>query len=361
MTDPHQLRVTHANGSYPVYIGPGALNHSDLPGMAEGRPLLIVTDSHLANTPWLDDVRAALPAAGVLILPTGEESKTLANVEKIWNSLVERACGRDALLIALGGGVIGDMTGFAAACWMRGVEFVQIPTSLLAQVDASVGGKTGVDLAVGKNLIGAFHQPRAVFIDTRTLSTLPEREYKAGLAEIAKAALIADLSLFEWLEENMTGLNLRSETALLHAIRRSCEIKATIVAADEREHGPRAWLNLGHTFGHALEQITGYTRYLHGEAVAIGLVMALMLSERVTGLDPALRPRLISLLQAFSLPTSLPADIAPDLLLDAMHLDKKHVMAGWRLVLLRAPGDPVLQTFAGTEASHDLRAILGES
>ncbi|HEX7030847.1 MAG TPA: 3-dehydroquinate synthase family protein, partial [Gammaproteobacteria bacterium] len=255
----NRVNVRHRNGEYDVVIGAGVLAGDHLRNAIGTRPAVIVTDVNVAPA-WLGQLHAALPHAETLILPAGEAAKTLETVESIWSLLADRNFGRDAVLIALGGGVIGDMTGFAAACWMRGIDFIQVPTTLLAQVDASVGGKTGVDLPAGKNLVGAFHQPVAVLADTDTLQTLPEREYLAGIAEIVKVALIADEEFLAWLETNAVRLRERAPDAVVHAIHRSCEIKAAIVMADERERGQRALLNLGHTFAHALESITGYER-----------------------------------------------------------------------------------------------------
>lgn len=339
-----ELRITHAAGTCPVRIGAGLATLAGTFNAVAARRALVVTDDVVAPL-WLERVCAAVPHAEALVLPSGESHKTLATVSTIWNRLAHDQFGRDAVLIALGGGVIGDMTGFAAACWMRGVDFVQVPTTLLAQVDASVGGKTGVDLPAGKNLVGAFHQPLAVVIDTAMLDTLPDRQLSAGFAEVAKTALVAESGLLEFLERNAEALINRDGELLENVIAHCCETKARIVAADEHERGMRALLNLGHTFGHALETLTGYDRLLHGEAVAIGLVLACRLSERVLGLDAALRPRLVRLLETFGLPTSVPGDLAPDDILEAMRLDKKHHRGGWRLVLLASPGHAVVHEF----------------
>lgn len=336
-----ELTIPHKNGEYTICIGHDLLQRRELFASLAASPLLIVTDENVAGH-WLVPVQAQLPDAAVLTLPPGEEHKRLLTVNRIWDRLAELHAGRDTILIALGGGVIGDMTGFAAACWMRGVRYVQVPTSLLAQVDASVGGKTAVDHPAGKNLIGAFHQPEKVVIDTATLATLPARAYAAGLAEVVKAALIADNDFLAWLEAHAPALVARAPDVMLHAIRRSCEIKASIVAADETERGQRAMLNLGHTFGHAIEAASGFRDILHGEAVAIGLLLAADLSVRVCGLDAELRPRLRQLLSAFGLPTALPAHTSPEELLEAMRLDKKHVKDQWRFILLEAPGRAVL-------------------
>lgn len=333
-----RLAIGHSKGSYEVIVGAGASRDAEVLSLLRSRPSLIVTDKNVAVYA-LAEFRNELPAAHTLVLPPGEAAKTLATVSSIWNRLAELRLGRDTVLVALGGGVIGDMTGFAAACWMRGVDFVQIPTTLLAQVDASVGGKTAVDLPSGKNLVGAFHQPLAVLTDTELLRTLPTREYSAGFAEIVKAALLADAEFFDWIEAHASAILLRDSSLLEDAIFRSCEIKAKYVTTDERESGVRALLNLGHTFAHALEKVTGYEQLLHGEAVAIGLVQALALSEQHCGLDRSLRPRLTGVLETFGLPVTMPPQIQPEPVLDAMRLDKKHLANQWRLVVLRAIGD----------------------
>lgn len=349
-----RILVRHRNGEYAILAGTGLLGDRELPDAVNARPALIVTDDNVA-VHWLERLRAALPAAETLVLPAGETAKTLDTVSRIWSVLAEKRFGRDTVLIALGGGVIGDMTGFAAAGWMRGIDFIQVPTTLLAQVDAAIGGKTGVDLAAGKNLVGAFHQPLAVFADTDTLETLPEREYLAGIAEVIKAALIGDEEFFGWLETNASHVRARNPAALSHMIPRACEIKAAVVEADEQERGRRALLNLGHTFAHALENVTSYSRFLHGEAVAIGLVLAAALSEMQCRLDPAVRVRLEALLAAFDLPARLPGDVDRDALLHAMRLDKKHTRAGWRLVLLDTIGDAAVREFTDAQA---IRAVL---
>lgn len=273
-------------------------------------------------------------AADLIELPDGEAHKTVSTVQSILDRLVESKAGRDVTIVALGGGVVGDIAGFAAACYMRGVAFVQVPTTLLAQVDSSVGGKTGVNHPGGKNLVGAFHQPRSVIIDTDTLSTLPDREFRAGLAEVIKYGAIADTEFLGWLEDNMATLLGRDPEALALAIRRSCEIKAAVVAEDEREAGKRALLNFGHTFGHAIENTVGYGEWLHGEAVAAGMLMAAAMSD----IEDAERQRLTSLVEAAGLPVDPPAAGAANLR-EAMKLDKKVQSNTIRLVLLRRLGD----------------------
>jgi 3-dehydroquinate synthase len=269
-----------------------------------------------------------------IALPDGEAYKTLESAAAVMDRLVGMRAGRDSTVLALGGGVVGDIAGFAAACYMRGIDFVQVPTTLLAQVDSSVGGKTGVNHAKGKNLIGAFHQPRLVLIDTDTLGSLPQRELRAGIAEIIKHGAIADAAFFEWLEKNVAALDARDPAALGFAIRRSCEIKAAVVAADEREHGARALLNFGHTFGHAIENALGYGEWLHGEAVAAGMVMA----ARLSGIDVPEVDRLRRMLETAGLPAS-PPDVEPDALRAAMDLDKKATAGRLRFVLLKRIGE----------------------
>ena len=339
-----RIDVSHASGRYEVVIGPGASRDPNVVAQLNSRPALIVTDENVAAN-WLDELRTLLPSAHALVLPAGEAFKTLATVSAIWSKLADIRAGRDAVLVALGGGVVGDMTGFAAACWMRGIDFVQVPTTLLAQVDASVGGKTAIDLPAGKNLVGAFHQPIAVLADTDMLATLPMREFSSGFAEIVKVALLVETDFLDWLEINLDALNRRVPESLIEAVRRSCLIKADIVSADERDRGVRALLNLGHTFAHALERVTAYERFLHGEAVAIGLVLAAALSETHFGLDPGTRLRVVRLLARFGLPTTLPADVDSDEMIEAMRLDKKHAHAHWRLVLLQHIGKATVVEF----------------
>jgi 3-dehydroquinate synthase len=290
------------------------------------------------------------------VLPGGEEQKTLFNVAAIIDALVAARLNRDGMVLALGGGVIGDIAGFAAASYQRGIAFVQLPTTLLAQVDSAVGGKTGVNHPGGKNLIGAFHQPSAVVTDTDTLSTLPERQLRAGFAEIVKAALIADGAFFSWLEANATALLARDAAALGHAIRRACEIKAAIVAEDEREEGRRALLNLGHSFGHAIETGAGYGRVLHGEAVATGLVLAAELSARTGRLPGTDAQRIRELLAGAGLPVD-PPRIGRQTMLDLMGMDKKVAGGRLRLVLLDAIGAAAITADYPRDA---LEALLEE-
>ena len=328
------LNVELGDRSYPIVIGSGLLGDFDLREYLSGPDCLIVTNETLGPL-YLETLYKNLPDEGpVVFLSDGEEHKTLGNAAMILDELVASKANRDATVIALGGGVVGDIAGFAAACYMRGIAFIQVPTTLLAQVDSSVGGKTGVNHTQGKNLIGAFHQPRLVLIDTDTLTTLPDRELKAGVAEIIKYGAIADLEFFSWLESNMSALLGRNRDALVYAIRRSCELKAEIVAEDEREAGRRAILNFGHTFGHAIENLLGYGEWLHGEAVAAGMLMAAELS----GIGEDERQRLRNLVEAAELPAGPPA-VGADRMQAAMNLDKKVKAKQLRFVLLRSLGD----------------------
>ena len=331
------LTVDLGERSYPIVIGSGLLGDFDFTEYLDGPDCLIVSNETVAPL-YLEAAQRKLPADTVVVsLPDGEEHKTLKTAEQVLDSLVASGANRDATVMALGGGVIGDIAGFAAACYMRGVAFIQIPTTLLAQVDSSVGGKTGVNHDKGKNLIGAFHQPRLVLIDTDTLSTLPDRELKAGLAEVIKYGAIADPEFFAWLEANIAALLARNPDALAHAIRRSCELKAEVVAEDEREAGRRAILNFGHTFGHAIENSLGYGEWLHGEAVAAGMLMAAELS----GIDSDAQARLRNLVEAAGLPACPPA-IGSGKMRSAMEMDKKIQAKQMRFVLLRSLGNAYL-------------------
>jgi 3-dehydroquinate synthase len=325
---------------YPILIGDGLLTQPEvLDRYVPGRDVLVVSNTSVAPL-YLPSVAASLPGRRIVeaILPDGESHKTLATVSRLLDVLVTNRFSRDCTVLALGGGVVGDMAGFAAACYQRGVNFVQAPTTLLSQVDSSVGGKTGVNHPGGKNLIGAFHQPSAVIADTRTLKTLPPRELRAGLAEVIKYGLICDAAFFSWLESHMDELLAREPGALAHVIRRSCEIKAEIVGRDEREQGDRALLNLGHTFGHAVESATGYKQWLHGEAIGAGLLMAAAMS-RESGLVSAQDvDRLKRLLERTGLPTRIEG-VTPASALDHMRIDKKVKAGRIRLVLLRSIGD----------------------
>ena len=330
------VTVELGDRSYPIVIGRGLLGGGfDLAPFVRGTDCLVVSNETVAPL-YYQKLLPNLAGRDVscVNLPDGEAHKTVATMQTILDALVESRANRDVCLVALGGGVVGDIAGFAAACYMRGIDFIQVPTTLLAQVDSSVGGKTGVNHAQGKNLIGAFHQPQMVLIDTDTLGTLPDRELSAGLAEVIKHGVICDPEFFAWLESNIAALLRRDPDALEHAIRRCCEIKAEVVAEDEREAGRRAILNFGHTFGHAIEYSQGYGEWLHGEAVAAGMIMAAKLS----GLDKADVQRLVDLVKAAGLPVAPPAIAAPDWM-RAMGMDKKVKGKQLRFVLLKAIGD----------------------
>lgn len=337
----HTLNVALGERAYPIWIGPGILDdHARWRAAIRGRHALVVTNATVAPL-YLDRTLAGLGdlATASLVLPDGEAYKTLECCAQVFDALAALKANRDACLVALGGGVIGDLAGFAAATWMRGVDFIQIPTTLLAQVDSSVGGKTGVNLAAGKNLVGAFHQPRAVVIDTGTLATLPPREYRSGLAEVVKYGAIGDAEFFAWLEANAAALAARDDAAVGEAIAKSCAHKAGVVARDEREDGERALLNFGHTFGHALETSAGYGTLLHGEAVAIGMVLAARLSAELGRAPAADTQRLERLLAALGLPTALPPGHDAQHLLALMRLDKKNLSGRLRLILWHGIGD----------------------
>jgi 3-dehydroquinate synthase len=342
--------------SYPIHIGPELLAKRDLYGI-KAKQVLIVTNDVVAPL-YLESVRAALRGRELetLIVPDGERHKTLATFTTVLDRLVDARFHRDCCLVALGGGVVGDLTGYAAASYQRGVDFVQVPTTLLAQVDSSVGGKTAVNHPRAKNMIGSFHQPIAVLADTSTLRTLPPRELGAGLAEIVKYGIIVDAPFFAWLEEHVDDLKRLDAAALTHAIRRSCEIKAAIVAEDEREQGRRALLNLGHTFGHALEAIGGYERWLHGEAVAIGIVLAARTSAAVGLLAARDCDRIERLLGRAGLPTKAAGVDAAELL-EHMRGDKKADRSGLRLILIRSLGSAQVTR---APAEDTLRAVLAE-
>ena len=342
--------------SYPIHIESGALARMDtlFPHLAQPRAA-IVTNETLAPL-FLADCAHRLRQAGCevveIVLPDGERFKDWPTLNQIFDALIAQACERKTTLIALGGGVIGDMTGFAAACFQRGAPFIQIPTTLLAQVDSSVGGKTAINHPLGKNMIGAFHQPRFVLIDPDSLRSLPERELRAGLAEVIKYGLIRDLPFLEWLEENLEKLLAKDAEALAQAISRSCRNKAEIVAADEREEGERMLLNLGHTFGHAMETGTGYGRWLHGEAVAAGTMMAIALSKNRGWLDAADLARAESLFQRAGLPVTGPA-MAVERYIELMQHDKKVREGRLRLVLLKRIGEAVVSEDAPPEAIRE--------
>ncbi|CAN6218551.1 unnamed protein product [Urochloa humidicola] len=329
--------------SYPIYIGAGLLNEPDLlQRHVHGKRVLVVTNTTVAPL-YLEKVTWALthnnPNVSVesVILPDGEKYKDMDTLMKVFDKAIETRLDRRCTFVALGGGVIGDMCGFAAAAFLRGVNFIQIPTTLMAQVDSSVGGKTGINHPLGKNLIGAFYQPQCVLIDTDTLNTLPDRELASGVAEVVKYGLIRDAPFFEWQEKNMSALLAREPSALAYAIKRSCENKAEVVAQDEKESGLRATLNLGHTFGHAIETGTGYGAWLHGEAVAAGTVMATDMSHRLGWIDESIKKRVVDILEQAKLPITPPASMTVEKFKSIMAVDKKVADGLLRLILLKGP------------------------
>ncbi len=331
--------------SYRIHIGPGLLGCPDaFEGLPAASSALIVSNetvSPLYAGRLATALAARHPVVHTLVLPDGEVHKTWETLNAIFDELLKKQCDRKTVLYALGGGVVGDMTGFAAACYMRGVAFVQVPTTLLAQVDSSVGGKTGINHPMGKNMVGAFHQPLRVICDLDTLSTLPARELSAGMAEVIKYGPIADMAFFDWIEAHVDALMAKDAAALTHAIRRSCEIKAWVVGQDERESGLRAILNFGHTFGHAIEAGMGYGAWLHGEAVGCGMVMAARLSLALGLVDEAFLKRLESLVQRTGLPTVAPLLDAGDntgKYLELMRVDKKAERGAIRFVVIDGPG-----------------------
>jgi len=353
------LTVQLAERSYPIHIGSGLSSDRALLSAAiPARDVLLISNTVVAPL-YAARVRAALVDRNVIevILPDGEQHKSLSTAGQVFDVLIANRFGRDAVVVALGGGVVGDLSGFVAACYQRGVHFVQVPTTLLADVDSSVGGKTAVNHPAAKNMIGAFHQPQAVVIDTDLLRTLPDREIQAGLAEIIKYGLICDAPFLEWLEKNIGKLLARDVAALEYAIARSCQIKAEIVSRDERERGDRALLNLGHTFGHAIEAATHYVGWLHGEAVAVGLLMAADMSRRLGHLTATDVARVKGLLDAAGMRTAPPA-IGAGAALDFMRIDKKVQSGRIRLVLLKSLGAASLvadypdQVLAETLAAH---------
>ncbi len=340
MSARHVLEVGLGERAYPIHIGPGLLADADLwRASIHGRQVLVVSNETVAPL-YLQRVLDGFGDlhAEARVLPDGESFKTLEQTGRVFDALAAMGASRDACIVALGGGVIGDLAGFAAACWMRGIDFVQMPTTLLAMVDSSVGGKTGVNLPAGKNLVGAFHQPCAVFADTSTLDSLPGREYRAGLAEVVKYGALGDAGFFAWLEQHAQALNARDTDTVAEAIARCCAHKAAIVARDETERGERALLNFGHTFGHALETECGYGTLLHGEAVAIGMCQAATLSAQLGMSDIADGPRLAALLATLGLPVAPPAGLDPDALLAHMRLDKKNLGGRLRLILWHGIG-----------------------
>lgn len=351
------LRVALGERSYPIHIGAGLLHRPELyrPHLGGGSAAIVTND--VVAPLYLAKVRQALQGVRVteVIVPDGEQAKGWQTLERVFDALLEARCGRDTLLIALGGGVVGDLAGFAAAVYQRGMPFLQVPTTLLAQVDSSVGGKTAINHPRGKNMIGAFHQPCAVISDVTVLDTLPDRELRAGLAEVIKHALALDRPFVEWLERNIERLLARDRPCVSYAVKRCCELKAAIVAADEREAGVRALLNFGHTFGHAIEAGTGYGAWLHGEAIAAGMVMAAELSMGLGLIPDRDVARVRRLIARAGLPITGPA-LAPERLMDLMAVDKKAARGELRFVLLEAIGRGTLR--GGVEDARVRAAIV---
>ncbi len=339
------IPVALADNAYPIYLGENLLSQKHLfEPHIQGTQVCIVSNETVAPL-YLSTLKKTLRDRNVIevILPDGEAYKSMASAEHIFDRLIDNRFHRTCTLIALGGGVIGDVTGFAAACYQRGVDFIQVPTTLLAQVDASVGGKTAVNHPRGKNMIGAFHHPQCVIMDLNTLETLPTREYRAGFAEIVKHALIADSSYFDDLVNSVDALMNKSPQCLHTVICRSCQIKAKIVSGDPKEQGERILLNFGHTFAHAIETCSGYGTYLHGEAVSIGIAMAADLSQRLGLLQPAAKRRILDLLQHVELPIAPPPELTLLQLKSAMALDKKMLEGGLQFILLQQIGHGIVK------------------
>ena len=350
-----ELKVDLGERDYPIFIGEGLLSNPSLyqPYIA-GKKVMLVTNETVGPL-YEQQVRQALSGYEVdsVVLPDGEQYKNWQTLNLIFDALLEKAHSRKTTIVALGGGVIGDMAGFAASAYQRGVDFIQVPTTLLSQVDSSVGGKTAINHPLGKNMIGAFYQPKAVLADTDVLKTLPERELAAGLAEVIKYGLIYDVEFLTWLEKNIDGLNACDPELMAYAIQRSCEIKAEVVAQDEREGGIRAILNLGHTFGHAIETNQGYGNWLHGEAVGAGMWMAANLSMRLGWLEPADLARVETLLRRAKLPIVPPSDMTPDRFIELMSVDKKVLDGQIRLVLLQTLGQAVVTSEVDPQALNE--------
>jgi 3-dehydroquinate synthase len=351
------LRVALGDRSYPIHIGADVLGRADLYRDHLGGGAAAIVSNTVVAPLYLSRVKQAVEGAGAraveVLIADGEQAKSFETLERVLDALLAARCGRDTLLIALGGGVVGDLAGFAAAIYQRGMPMLQVPTTLLAQVDSSVGGKTGINHPRGKNMIGAFHQPCAVIADVTALDTLPDRELRAGLAEVIKHGLALDAAFFDWLEGNIERLLSREREALAHAIRRCCELKSEVVAADERETGVRALLNLGHTFGHVIEAGTGYGSWLHGEAVAAGMAMAAELSMRLGQIDTKDVARVRALLRRAGLPLAAPAGLAPSRMIELMAYDKKAARGAVRFVVLEAVGRAALRGGIAEDAVRD--------
>ena len=351
------IEINAASRTYPVYIGAGLLSDGQLLSRhLKGRQCLVVSNETVAPL-YIDQVMSSLSGheATAHVLPDGEDYKTPQSWLGVLEQLVQMGASRDCTIIALGGGVIGDLAGFAAASYMRGINLVQMPTTLLAQVDASVGGKTAVNHERGKNLIGAFYQPQAVIIDTASLDSLDDREYCSGLAETVKYGAIADPDFFDWHQQNSAAILARDHECLGELIQACIRHKAAVVEEDEFEHGSRALLNFGHTFGHAIETLTGYGVFLHGEAVSIGMVLAAQLSETCGLCPPAVAERLTTVLSGFGLPVALPGGLSAEAMIDAMKIDKKSVSSNMRFILLRGIGDAMVVADIGEDK---LQALL---
>lgn len=336
------LNIDLGHHNYPIHIGAGLLYQQELiTPHIHGKQVFIISNEIVAPL-YLDKLISTLGKAyeiSTYILPDGEQTKSLTQLEAVFTEMLELPCDRSVTIIALGGGVVGDLAGFCAASYLRGVNFIQVPTTLLSQVDSSVGGKTGVNHALGKNMIGAFHQPQVVIIDSDTLSTLDERQFSAGMAEVIKYALLGDLDFLAWLEQNIKAIMQRDEALISHIIEQSCKAKANIVAQDEKEQGIRALLNLGHTFGHAIENAKGYGQWLHGEAIALGMLMAADLSHRMGMLDYAAIERITNILKAADLPIDGVSGVSAKQLRQLMSVDKKVLSGKLRLVLYQSLGD----------------------
>lgn len=339
------LNINLSTHSYPIYIGTGGLTEQCLyaPHIA-GQQIFIISNEVVARL-YLDQVKSTLSPLGdvfTLVLPDGEDTKNLQSAERVFTAMLKVPCDRKVTVIALGGGVIGDLSGFSAACYQRGVPFIQVPTTLLSQVDSSVGGKTGVNHPLGKNMIGAFYQPQAVIIDTDTLKTLDDRQFSAGMAEVIKYGLLGDADFLRRLENKMPEIMRRDNAMITEIIERSCQAKADIVATDEKEQGVRALLNLGHTFAHAIENAKGYGQCLHGEAVALGMLMAADLSRRMGNINTADQQRVKALLSAANLPTAGIEGVTPKQLLKLMAVDKKVVNGKLRFILYEQLGKAII-------------------
>ena len=355
-TEERTLEVGLGTRSYPIHIGAGTLARAGATVAGAGARRAVVVTNEIVATHWLAPLRASLDASGVasdvVTIADGEAHKNFATLESVVTRLLELRAERKTMIVALGGGIVGDIAGFAAAVYQRGMPFIQVPTTLLAQVDSSVGGKTGINHPLGKNMIGAFYQPRAVLIDTHCLSTLPRRELAAGLAEVIKYGAIRDAAFFAWLERSVDAMMAREPAALAHAIHESCRIKAEVVAADEREEGERALLNFGHTFGHAIENALGYGQWLHGEAVAAGMAVAARVSHRVGRLPKPDVDRIEALLARASLPTAAPA-LGFDRWKSLLARDKKVASGTVRYVLLDAIGKAVISADVGDDTLRE--------